>query len=113
MQAGDGEEIKSEGGPCPNDSSTEDASHRNRKIVSRVSDVIQDVMVAGAHSTSIVFHWAVLLLLLHKEEQDLVSLFLDLHKFENQAFKLHVFLICRFVSESMSIYRVVDKDFEI
>nr|XP_002121765.3 cytochrome P450 2C15 [Ciona intestinalis] len=39
--------------------------------ISSLPDVIQDLIVAGAHSTGIVFNWAVLLLVLNKKEQDL------------------------------------------
>ncbi|XP_076816670.1 cytochrome P450 2B11-like [Clavelina lepadiformis] len=40
------------------------------KEFSELPDVLQDVIIAGAHSTGIVFHWTVLLLVLHKDVQD-------------------------------------------
>ena len=43
-----------------------------KKLFGELPDVLQDIIIAGAHSTSIVFHWTVLLLVLHKDEQDKV-----------------------------------------
>uniref|UniRef100_H2ZDN1 Uncharacterized protein n=1 Tax=Ciona savignyi TaxID=51511 RepID=H2ZDN1_CIOSA len=39
--------------------------------ISCLPDVIQDIIIAGAHSTGVVFNWAILLLVLNKKEQDL------------------------------------------
>ena len=49
------------------------ATSNGEKKFSELQDVLQDVVIAGAHSTSVVFHWAVLLLVLNKSEQDKVS----------------------------------------
>ena len=43
-----------------------------KKEFSDLSDVIQDVVIAGSHSTSIVLHWVVLFLVLYPEEQEKV-----------------------------------------
>lgn len=43
-----------------------------KKEISDLSDVIQDVVIAGSHSTSIVMHWVVLFLVLYPEEQEKV-----------------------------------------
>ena len=50
------------------------ASPGGEKEFGELQDVLQDIMIAGAHSTSVVFHWAVLLLVLNKPEQDKVSI---------------------------------------
>ena len=43
-----------------------------RKEYSELSDVIQDVVIAGSHSTSIVLHWVVLFLVMYPDEQEKV-----------------------------------------
>ena len=45
-----------------------------KKEYSELTDVIRDLIIAGAHSSGILLGWIVLFLAMHKDEQEKVGL---------------------------------------